>query len=243
MTIKYHGDMVQGSDEWHAARCGLITASEVKLLVNIPEPETRIKKDGTPYKQRSMSYADNDKTRAHMWELLAQRISKYVDPSYIGDAMLRGWTDEITARDLYSKHYEPVTETGFVTNDKWGFTLGYSPDGQVANPGLIECKSRVQKYQIQTIVEDKVPSEFMMQLQTGLLVTEREWIDFISYSGGLPMYVKRVYPDAEIQAAIIDAATAFETKLAENMTAYKAALAAMPVLIETERDVEEEMMV
>lgn len=226
MTIKYHDDMEQGSDEWHAARCGLITASEVKLIL-------------TP----TLKVAANDKTRAHMWELLAQRISGYVEPSYIGDAMLRGWTDEIIARDLYTEHHAPVTETGFVTNDKWGFTLGYSPDGQVANPGLIECKSRVQKYQIQTIVEDKVPSEYMMQLQTGLLVTEREWIDFISYSGGLPMYVKRVYPDAEIQDAIIDAVTAFETKLAENMTAYKAALAAMPVLIETERDVEEEMMV
>jgi predicted phage-related endonuclease len=221
MTIKYHDNMEQGSDEWHAARCGLITASEVKLIL-------------TP----TLKVAANDKTRAHMWELLAQRITKHVEPGYIGDAMLRGWTDEITARDLYTEHHAPVTETGFITNDKWGFTLGYSPDGLVGEDGLWEGKSRLQKYQIQTIVEDKVPSEFMMQLQTGLLVTERKWIGFTSYSGGLPMYVKPVFPDAEIQAAIIGAATAFETKLAENMDAYKAALAAMPVLIETERTVD-----
>ena len=33
MSVVYHRDLIQGSDEWHQARCGLITASEVKLLV------------------------------------------------------------------------------------------------------------------------------------------------------------------------------------------------------------------
>ena len=31
--VKYHHDIVQGSDEWLAARCGLLTASEMKLIV------------------------------------------------------------------------------------------------------------------------------------------------------------------------------------------------------------------
>ena len=243
MTITYHNDLIQGSDEWHAARCGQLTASEMRLLVNIPAEETRIKKDGTPYKQRGMTPAANDKTRAHVWELLAQRLTRYVEPSYIGDAMLRGWRDEILARDLYSQHYAPVTEAGFITNDQWGFTLGYSPDGLVGDDGLIECKSRAQKFQIQTIAEDEVPAEFMLQLQTGLLVTGRAWVDFISYSGGLPMFVKRVLPDMEIQGAIIDAATAFENTLAERANDYEDSLMSMPVVIETERHVEQEMMV
>ena len=243
MTITYHNDLIQGSDEWHAARCGLLTASEMRLLVNIPAEETRVKKDGTPYKQRGMSPANNDKTRAQVWELLAQRLTRYVEPSYIGDAMLRGWRDEILARDLYSQHYAPVTEAGFITNDHWGFTLGYSPDGLVGNDGLIECKSRAQKFQIQTIAENEVPSEFMLQLQTGLLVTGRKWVDFISYSGGLPMFVKRVLPDRVMQEAIIDAATAFELTLAVRKNDFDHGIDAMPVVIETERHVEQEMMV
>jgi len=221
MTIIYHNDLIQGSDEWHAARCGLLTASEVKLIL-------------TP----TLKIAANDKTRAHVWELLAQRLTRYTEPSYIGDAMLRGWRDEILARDLYSQHYAPVTEAGFITNDRWGFTLGYSPDGLVGDDGLIECKSRAQKFQIQTIAENEVPAEFMLQLQTGLLVTRREWVDFISYSGGLPMFVKRVLPDLEIQGAIIDAATAFENTLADKMLFYNAGLLEMPVVIETERHVD-----
>lgn len=199
-------------------RCGLITASEMKLLL-------------TP----TMKLASNDKVRTHVWEIAAQRVSMYTEPSYIGDHHLRGWEDEAYARDLYSETRAPITETGFVTNDKWGFTIGYSPDGLVGADGLWECKSRVQKYQIQTIATDEVPQEFMLQLQTGLLVTERAWIDFTSYSGGLPMFTKRVMPDPGMQAAIVDAATEFEGNVQDAVASYRAKAARFPM---TERRVE-----
>ena len=228
--IVYHDDLVQGSDEWHAARLGLLTASEMKLIL-------------TP----TLKIANNDKTRAHVWEIAAQRLSQYVEPSYIGDDMLRGWEDEILARDLYSKTYAPVTECGFVTNDKWGFTLGYSPDGLVGPDGLLECKSRRQKYQIQTIVEHyrdgAVPDDFKLQVQTGLLVTERKWIDLVSYSGGLPMIPMRIEADAEIQEAILEASAAFETKVTEAMADFAAAQNAGLRLVPTERRVETEMYI
>jgi hypothetical protein len=54
--------------------------------------------------------------------------------------MLRGQEDEIMAREAYNKHHAPVTDMGFITNDKWGFALGYSPDGLVGEHGLIECQ-------------------------------------------------------------------------------------------------------
>ena len=226
MTITHHNDLIQGSEEWLAARCGLITASEMKLLL-------------TP----TLKVANNDKTRAHVFELLAQRISRYVEPTYIGDDMLRGWADEITARDLYAQHHAPVQEVGFVTNDKWGFTIGYSPDGLVGDDGLIEVKSRRQKYQVQTIATGEVPEEYLLQLQTGLLVTGRKWVDFISYSGGLPMFVHRVLPDWTMQDAIIEAAEHFEVKIAESLAAYWSRIEGMSLVIETERTVEQEMMV
>lgn len=220
----YHRDLIQGSDEWHAQRRGTLTASEMSLIL-------------TP----KLKATSNDKERMHVYELSAQRISEHVEPSYIGDNMLRGWDDEIEARNLYSQHHAPVTEVGFITCDRWGFTIGYSPDGLVGDDGLIECKSRKQKFQIQTIATNEVPEEYVLQLQTGLLVTGREWIDFVSYSGGLPLFVKRVFPDAEMQAAIIAAATAFEQRVAERVAEYHANLAAMPKLIPTERKVIQEM--
>jgi len=223
----YHSSVIQGSDEWIEQRRGILCASEIKLILTA----------------KTLKYASNDKERAHLFELLSQRITEHVEPHYISDDMLRGRDDEIEARHQYSKHYAPVEEVGFITNDRWGFTIGYSPDGLVGGDGLIECKSRRAKYQVQTIAEDAVPDEYILQLQAGLLVSEREWIDFVSYSGGLPMFVKRVYPDPIIQAAIVDAATAFEQRIDERARQYHGTLAAMPVLIPTERRVEQEMYV
>ena len=227
--ITYHNDLIQGGDEWKLARCGLITASEVKLLL-------------TP----TLKQANNDKSRQHLWELAAQRISQYVEPTYIGDEMLRGHEEEFHARQTYAEHFAPIEECGFVTNDEWGFTIGCSPDGLVGDDGMIECKSRRQKYQIQTIVEnwraDTVPDDYILQVQTGLIVTGRKWCDLISYSGGLPMMPMRVERLPEYEAAIIEACTNAEAKIAEIMTDYFAAVEARK-LIPTERRIEEEMFV
>jgi predicted phage-related endonuclease len=221
-----HDDLIQGSDEWLQARCGVITASEMKHLLTV----------------KSLKVADNDKTRQHVYELLFQRISGFVEPQYVSDAMLRGQEDEIYARAAYEENFAPVVETGFITNSKWGFTIGYSPDGLVGDDGLIEVKSRVGKYQVQTIAENEVPEEYVLQLQTGLLVSERKWIDFISYSGGLPMFVKRVEADPLIQGAILAACTAFEARLAEKEREYRSTLVNMPKVIETERRAEAEII-
>ncbi len=224
--VTYHTDLIQGSDEWLAQRCGLITASEMRHLLTV----------------KSLKVADNDKTRQHVYELLFQRLTGFVEPQYVSDAMLRGQADEIYAREAYEQHFTKVTEVGFVTNDRWGFTIGYSPDGLVGDDGLIEVKSRAGKYQIQTIAENEVPEEYVLQLQTALLVTERQWIDFISYSGGLPMFVKRVEPDPLVQGAILAAATSFEAKLADKEREYRATIATMPKVIETERRLEMEII-
>lgn len=204
MTITYHPDLFQGSEEWLAARCGMLTASEMNLIL-------------TP----TLKAAYNDKERSHLYELLAQRITGYVEPRYISDDMLRGMDEEVLAIDLYAKEYARVNRVGFITNDKFGFTIGYSPDALVGNDGLVECKSRRQKYQIQTIVDGVVPPEYMIQIQTGLLVSEREWLDFISYSGGLPMFVMRCYPMPEYQEAIVKAATAFEEIISNRLERYR----------------------
>ena len=210
MTIKIH-DVTQGSDEWFAARCGLLTASEMKLIL-------------TP----TLKMASNEKERTHLYELLAQRITRYVEPGYIGDDMLRGYDDEDSARLLYKQKVAPVTEVGFITNDKWGFTLGYSPDGLVGEDGTIEVKSRKQKLHVQTMVEDVaagvVPSEHVLQVQTGLLVSERLWCDFISYSNGLPMPIVRAAAMPDVQERILEAAAAFEKRLEERREQYLEAL-------------------
>jgi hypothetical protein len=222
--VQIHRDFEQGSSHWMQARCGMLTASEFDRIL-------------TP----TLKIAANAKERQHLWEMAAQRISGYVEPQYVSDAMLRGQEDEITARDLYSKHYAPVEQCGFVTNNKWGFTLGCSPDGLVGDDGMIEVKSRCQRFQVETICANAMPDDFVLQVQGELLVTERKWCDFISFSGGLPMIVIRVFPDATVQDAILDAAAKFEARIHEAMAEYRATLVTAPRTIPTERTIEMEM--
>lgn len=211
--ITIHDNFEQGSQAWLAARCGLITASEMKLVLT----------------EKTLKLCANDKIKAHIYELAAQRITKFVEPMFQSFDMIRGQNDELEARARYAEKFGPVEEVGFITNNRWGFTLGYSPDGLVGTDGAIECKSRKQKYQVQTVVEHLlnggIPGEYVMQHQTGLLVSEREWIDFISFSEKLPMAVIRVHPDDTIRSAIIEAVEITEANIAKIITDYQQATA------------------
>lgn len=222
MTVTIHRNVEQGSTEWHALRMGVLSASEMKLII-------------TP----TLKVADNDAVKTHLYELLAQRINQYVEPHFESFDMERGKFDEEHARTKYAENFAPVEEVGFVTNDKWGFTIGYSPDGLIGDDGLIEVKSRVQKHQMKTLVEyvakREIPPDYMIQCQTGLMVAEREWLDFVSYSGGMRMPVVRCYPDPVVQAAIVNAATVFEQRLNEKREIYEALIASDARLIPTER--------
>lgn len=224
MTLKVLTDVEQGSPEWLDARRGIVTASVVGRLIT---PST-------------IKPASNPESRSLTAQLAAERITGWTDPTYMNDDMLRGVEDEPRAIDVYSEHYAPVTTTGFMVRDDWGFKIGYSPDGLVGNDGLIEVKSRRPKKHLQTILADEVPPENMAQLQCGLLVSGREWIDYVSYCGGMPLYLKRVRPDAKWHKAIVDAATAFEEAVSQMVASYETAATEMPM---TERVLEEEMVI
>jgi predicted phage-related endonuclease len=218
MTITHH-NVEQGTPEWHALRCGIVTASAMNAIM-------------TP----SLKLADNDKTRAHVWEIAAQRINKYTEPTYMNHHMMRGHVDEVISRDLYSEHFEPVQEVGFITREIDGVKVGYSPDGAcILSNGGIECKSRIQRLQTEVIVSNEIPKEHILQVQFGLLVSGWDFIDYISYCGGMPMWVIRSTPDERYQTAIRDAILSFEEKVLDVIASYRMRLAGANKLLNTER--------
>lgn len=208
MTLHVYSDMLQHSDEWYAARLGIVTASVVGQLI-------------TP---KTIKPAANAETRALTAKLVAERITGWAEDTYASWDMQRGTLDEPIARDAYAQwRGVEVAECGFMvqrTDDGW--QLGYSPDGLVGDDGLIEIKSRRPKEQIAVIIADEVPSENMAQLQAGLLVSGRKWIDYVSFSGGLPLYVKRVTPDRHWNDAIVEAVAAFEDAATKVRALYDA---------------------
>jgi hypothetical protein len=161
----YHPNLIQGSDEWLAARCGLICASEVKHLLTV----------------KTLKVADNDKTRA----------STSGNCCFSGSpGMSSRTTSAMTCSEASRTSSMPANSTPSImprcrksgsSRTTAGASRSGIPDALVGDDGLIECKSRRGKFQIQTIAENEVPEEYVLQLQTGLLVTGRKWIDFISY--------------------------------------------------------------
>lgn len=212
MTLTTYAELEQGTPEWHAARRGIITASVVGQFI-------------TP---KTGKLAANDKTRAMAYQLVAERITDFTEDTYVSRDMDEGHFVEPLARNIYSEHYAPATEVGFMVRDDWGYRIGYSPDGVVGDDGLIEIKKRLAKLHLQTILTDEIPPEHIAQCQTGLLVSGRAWLDFISYCGGMPLYVKRIYPDPIWHAAILEAVKTFEDSATQMITAYEAATAGRP---------------
>lgn len=212
MSLIEYPDLIQGTDEWLEQRRGIVTASVVGKLIT---PST-------------IKPAKNDTSRTLTAQLVAERITGWIDPVFVSDDMLRGTEDEPRAVAKYEEHYAPVTTTGFMVRDDWGFRIGYSPDGLVSDDGLVEVKAPRAKKHLTTILADEVPPEHIAQLQCGLLVSGREWIDFISWCGGMPMWVRRVTPDQRWFDAIREAVELFEETAAEMVAGYEAAVVGLP---------------
>lgn len=212
MSLHIYEDLIQGSDEWLAARAGIVTASVVGQLV-------------TP---GTVKVAKNDTSRGLTATLVAERITGHVEPIHENADMRRGTLSEPYARDIYSENYAPASEVGFMTRDFGGYKIGFSPDGLIGDDGLIEIKSPRQKKHLTTLLANEVPIEYMAQCQTGLLVSGREWIDFISYNAGMPLFVKRVMPDEKWRKAILEAVTTFEESAAQMIDTYLTAIDGRP---------------
>lgn len=212
MTLKIYEELEQGSSEWLAARCGILTASVVGQMI-------------TP---KTIKPAANDTARSLANTLIAERITGHVEPIQPSRSMERGTLDEPFARDYYSKHHAPAAEVGFMVRTINGHRLGYSPDGLVGSDGLIEIKSRNQRIQLQTVLEDAAPIANMAQMQAGMLVSGRKWCDYVSFCSGMPLYVKRVYPDLVWHIAITEALSKFEATAEDIISRYLTATANMP---------------
>lgn len=213
VTLHVYTDLEQGTREWDDLRRGIVTASTVHQLVTA----------------KTIQVANNVESRALTATLVAERITGWTDERYVSFDMARGHEIEPLAVDLYSRHYAPVETVAFMVRDYGNYRIGYSPDGVIGDDGLIEIKSRRPKEHVTTVLTGHAPAENMAQLQTGLLVSGRAWIDYLSYSGGMALWRTRVYPDPAWQAAILEAVQAFETAAKDMTAAYLKATDGLPM--------------
>ena len=193
-------DIEQGAPEWLAMRLGIVTCSELEaLLVN--------GKGEAGFGVAAFTYMD---------QLIGERITgEAAELPFQTKATIRGHELEGVARGLYEAREEVTTQSvGIILNHG----IGYSPDALVGVNGLTEIKTKLPKFQVGVILADEVPKDHVAQCQGGLWVSEREWIDFISYWPGMPMFVKRAYRDEAMIRKIAERVTTFHELLEERMS-------------------------
>jgi hypothetical protein len=162
----------QGTPEWFAARCGVITASNFSDVLAKGKGITRTKL---------------------LYSTAAEILAGEPCESFAGNRHTeRGkeWEDEV--RSLYmATADEPVTQVGFIKRGR----IGCSPDACVGDNGGLEIKTRLPHLQIEVLENGVLPPENVAQVQGQMLVTGWRFIDYISYSRGLPLFQIRVHRD------------------------------------------------
>ncbi len=192
----------QGTDEWFAARAGVVTASEFATVL-----------------AKGRGGGDSVTRRKYMLTLAGEIITGQVADKWEGNRHTeRGKALEGEARDAYAliADVEPV-QVGFLRCGR----IGCSPDSLVGAYGLLEIKTKLPHLQLDVLESDAVPHEHMAQIQGQLWVSGREWCDFVSYWPGLPIFIKRVTRDVDYIARLSVAVSEFVADVDSIVSKYK----------------------
>ncbi len=157
-------DCEQGSDEWYQVRLGKATGSCFSKVLA---------------KDKKNKLLRGKTSKDYMVELAAERLTGLPQESFKNNAMLWGTEHEGEARAFYEAANDvSVLLVGFVQlNDD----IGVSPDGLVDDDGVIEVKCPNSTTHIDTILKNKVPTQYRAQIQGALWVTGRKWCDYVSF--------------------------------------------------------------
>jgi hypothetical protein len=194
-------DCEQGTPEWYAARLGIPTASEFDTV-----------------QAKGKGGGESKTRRTYLLKLAGEILTGEPMYSYNNDHMERGKVMEDEARELYGMvmDVEPM-RVGFMRRGD----AGASPDSLIGDDGLLEIKTKLAHLQLDCILAGEVPSEHRAQCQGQLWISGRQWVDFVSYWPGLPLFVKRLYRDEMYIAKLRESVDSFNNELREIVASVK----------------------
>jgi hypothetical protein len=134
-------------------------------------------------------------------EYVYELVAELYDPQYgivedyVSAAMLNGTIMEPESRRFYKleANCDDVYEVGICESDCGRFIC--SPDAMVGDEGVLELKNPSYRMQVKYLDEGVLPDEYKVQCHGHILVTKRNWCDFLSYVPRLPPLLIRVMPD------------------------------------------------
>ncbi len=160
-------DVQQGSLEWLQLRLGIPTASEFHRIITAKTAE---------FSKQSRAYAIRLVTET----VLNRSLETFTALEW----MQRGQDLEPQAARAYEFREEiETTPVGFITTDDG--LIGASPDRLIGEVGLLEIKCPAPQTHLSYLV-DGPGADYRPQVQGQLYVSERDYVDFWSYSPEMP---------------------------------------------------------
>jgi exodeoxyribonuclease (lambda-induced) len=206
-------DCEQGSEEWHAARCGVVTASKVREALEVAFK-------GKPNEKPSA------KAELYAAQVAMERVSKKPCGDIFNSwQMKQGQEREPMARMAYEAETGNLaSESGVVLTDDRLF--GYSTDGFINDDGMIEIKCLASAVVVRDMLLTEDLSEYIHQIQTGLWITGRKWCDFVMYvpeleAAGNHLFIKRVYRDEAFIEDMEIGLVKFERSVSANEAIFR----------------------
>lgn len=195
----------QGSEEWLESRLGVVTASNFHKVV-------------TSTGARSKQFDEYSR------RLAAEVVSGRAPETFKSEWMKRGNELEPSARLMYEFDSDCVVhETGIVYIDEKK-RVGCSPDGLIEENnqivGTLEIKCPSPWVHVEYLRKDCIPTKYIQQVQGALWVTGLEFCVFVSYCEGMPMLVKRAYPDEKMFSSFEENITLGMIKKIDELVNY-----------------------
>jgi hypothetical protein len=186
----------QGTQAWLNVKAGVITGTRFAAAMS--------RKDTAAYRGLVADLA---------WEMVFGASEP--EERFVSRAMQEGIEREPESLEWYrfrteASCYQPM----FVLHAVHDF-IGCSPDFLVNDDGMVQAKNPGRRAHLEVMQTRKLPSQYRWQVQGELMVTQRDWSDFVSYLPPLGGEVIRVLPNKDDHAALIAACIEVQREAAE----------------------------
>ena len=181
-------NMEQGTEEWFQIKLGKWSASTIDNLFASPT---------------TASY------RNLVRKIAYERLTGKRPEDFKSDFMNRGNEMEPLAVEAYEREkMESIELVGFCENED--HKSGCSPDGLVGEKGMVQFKSPKYSTMFDYFVKNESITDrqflgrlYFNQVQMEMLITDREWSDYVVFEPELPLVIRRVKADIDIQNDIL----------------------------------------
>jgi hypothetical protein len=202
--------IVQGSPEWLAQRCGMVTASRFRDVMNF-----------------TAKGAPGSKRVDYMANLVTERLTDKPVDSFVSFDMKVGMEREPDAANLF------MAKTGIVLDECSfvpiiGLRAGASPDRLIGSNGLMEIKGPKANTHAGyfSLADGEAPEEYVPQIQGQLWATFRKWAYFVSYCPDFPedmqLIVRLIKRDDAYIETLRGHVTAFDKEVQRTVDDLKA---------------------